>query len=205
MNDIARDPKAVWLGLLEGNRRFAEGVPVHPNQSVSRREQLQMGQAPRAAILTCGDSRVPVELLFDVGLGDLFVVRTAGEVVDSAVLASLEFAVAELGVEVLVVLGHESCGAVGATAKVVLDGEDVPIGHQRTIVEQIAPSILEAKSKGGHSAEHFERAHAHAILRKIMQVSPVINTAVDKGRTAVVAGRYRLKDGRVETVWTEGV
>lgn len=205
MKNLPRDPKLVWEGLLEGNRRFAEGMPLRPNQSVSRREELTLGQAPRAAVLTCGDSRVPVELLFDVGLGDIFTVRTAGEVVDSAVLASLEFAVAGLGVEVLVILGHESCGAVRATAEVVLNGAEVPVGHQRTLVEQIAPSILESKTKGGHSAADFERAHAQAVLAKIMQISPVIADAVSHGKTAAIAARYRLADGLVELVSSEGI
>lgn len=205
MKNLPRDPKLVWAGLLEGNRRFAEGMPLRPNQSVSRREELKLGQAPRAAVLTCGDSRVPVELLFDVGLGDIFTVRTAGEVVDSAVLASLEFAVAGLGVEVLVILGHESCGAVRATAEVVLNGAEVPVGHQRTLVEQIAPSILESKTKGGHCAADFERAHAQAVLAKIMQISPVIADAVSEGKTAAIAARYRLADGLVELVSSEGI
>ncbi|MCS4536097.1 carbonic anhydrase [Corynebacterium sp. HS2168-gen11] len=205
MNAQPHDPASVWKGLLEGNRRFAAGTPEHPNQSITRRKELQGGQNPRAAILTCGDSRVPVELLFDVGLGDIFTVRTAGQVVDSAVLASLEYAVAVLGVEVLIVLGHESCGAVKATSEVVLQGRDVLTGHQRTIIEQIAPSILEAQSKGGHTAEHFERAHAQAILEKVMQLSLVVHQHVDAGEVAVVAARYRLKDGRVETISTEGL
>lgn len=205
MKNLPRDPKLVWEGLLEGNRRFAEGTPIRPNQSVSRREELTLGQSPRAAVITCGDSRVPVELLFDVGLGDIFTVRTAGEVVDSAVLASLEFAVAGLGVEVLVVLGHESCGAVRATAEVVLNGAEVPVGHQRTIVEQIAPSILESKTKGGHTDADFERAHAQAVLAKIVQISPVIADAIAAGKTAAIAARYRLADGMVELVSSEGI
>ncbi|WP_310470433.1 MULTISPECIES: carbonic anhydrase [unclassified Corynebacterium] len=204
MTGLSRDPQAVWKGLLEGNRRFAEGAPEHPNQSVSRRAELSLKQEPRAAVLTCGDSRVPVELLFDVGLGDTFVVRTAGEVVDTAVLASLEFAVANLGVELVVVLGHASCGAVEAAAQVVLEGAQVPTGHQRAIVEQIAPSILEAKSHGFHSSADFEREHASAIMRKITQLSSVINAAVEKGETAMVAAHYSIVDGHVDTVKTAG-
>lgn len=199
-----RDPHLVWSQLLEGNERFATGTPSHPNQSVTRREELTIGQAPRAAVLTCGDSRVPVELLFDVGLGDIFTVRTAGEIVDSAVLASLEFAVAALGVEVLVILGHESCGAVQATLE-VLEGAEVPTGHQRSIVEQIAPSILESKTRGGMEAADFERHHARATMNKIMQVSPTIANAVMSGKTAAIAARYRLADGRVETVSSQGL
>ena len=191
----ARNPKLVWDNLLAGNARFAAGKPLHPNQSVN----------PRAAVFTCGDSRVPVELLFDVGLGDIFTIRTAGEVVDAAVLASLEFAVEALDVEVLVVLGHESCGAVKAAAAVALDGAEVPTGHQRTIVEQIMPSILSAKSAGKHTPFDFERAHAEAIRSKIMGISPVIKDAVKSGKTAFIAAHYSLADGSIDYLSVEGV
>ena len=201
----ARNPKLVWDNLLAGNARFAAGKPLHPNQSVNRREELRIGQSPRAAVFTCGDSRVPVELLFDVGLGDIFTIRTAGEVVDAAVLASLEFAVEALDVEVLVVLGHESCGAVKAAAAVALDGAEVPTGHQRTIVEQIMPSILSAKSAGKHTPFDFERAHAEAIRSKIMGISPVIKEAVKSGKTAFIAAHYSLADGSIDYLSVEGV
>ena len=191
----ARNPKLVWDNLLAGNARFAAGKPLHPNQSVNRREELRMGQSPR----------VPVELLFDVGLGDIFTIRTAGEVVDAAVLASLEFAVEALDVEVLVVLGHESCGAVKAAAAVALDGAEVPTGHQRTIVEQIMPSILSAKSAGKHTPFDFERAHAEAIRSKIMGISPVIKEAVKSGKTAFIAAHYSLADGSIDYLSVEGV
>lgn len=202
---VDRNPKLVWEMLLAGNRRFAAGQPLHPNQTVTRREELRMGQSPRAAVFTCGDSRVPVELLFDVGLGDIFTIRTAGEVVDSAVLASLEFAVEVLHVEVLVVLGHESCGAVGAATDVVLHGADVPTGHQRTIVEQIAPSILEAKSKGKNTSFDFERAHSEAIRSKIMGISPIIKESVNTGETAFIAAHYSLADGSIDYFSVMGV
>ncbi|MBP3088579.1 carbonic anhydrase [Corynebacterium sp. sy017] len=199
-----RDPQAVWESLLEGNKRFSSGNPTRPNQDVERRLALTRGQSPRVAVFTCGDSRVPAEILFDHGLGDLFVVRTAGEVVDSGVMASLEFAVLGLGVEVLVVLGHESCGAVKVTAD-VLDGAEVPGGHQRTLVEQIAPSILEARSKGVADSADFERYHAAATAKRILQTSPAINKAVKRGHTAIIAALYRMSDGAVETVSALGI
>ena len=125
--------------------------------------------------------------------------------VDAAVLASLEFAVEALDVEVLVVLGHESCGAVKAAAAVALDGAEVPIGHQRTIVEQIMPSILSAKSAGKHTPFDFERAHAEAIRSKIMGISPVIKDAVKSGKTAFIAAHYSLADGSIDYLSVEGV
>lgn len=199
-----RDPKAVWQALLEGNARFANGNPLRPHQEMERRVQLVKGQSPRVCVFSCGDSRVPAEILFDAGLGDIFVVRTAGEVVDSGVMASLEFAVSGLGVEVVVVLGHEFCGAVKA-AEASLGGAEVPQGHQRTLVEQITPSILEARSTGHTSSGDYERYHADATARKVLYKSPAIKEAVDQGRTAVVAARYRLSDSTVETVATYGL
>ncbi|AKE40751.1 beta-type carbonic anhydrase-like protein [Corynebacterium kutscheri] len=192
-----RDPQAVWASLLEGNARFVAGTPHRPNQDQARRLELTGGQSPRMAVFTCGDSRVPVEILFDVGLGDVFVVRTAGEVIDSGVLASLEFAIVGLGVEVVVVLGHESCGAVKAALSVI-EGGEVPGGHQRTLVEQITPSILEARSDGKTSMADFERHHAEETVRRIIDTSPVIAKAVEKGDTRLIAARYRLSDGAVE-------
>lgn len=197
------DPKDVWEALLRGNERFAKGEPERPNQDIERRNALTQGQKPRVAVFTCGDSRVPVEILFDQGLGDVFVVRTAGEVVDNGVMASLEYAVLGLGVEAVVVLGHESCGAVGVAAE-VLDGAMVPGGHQRTLVEQIAPSILEARSVGHVDRADYERHHAAATVERILQISPAIKQAIEEGRTALIAARYRLSDGAVETVQTWG-
>lgn len=203
MNTEPRDPKAVWEDLLEGNRRFAAGTPLHPNQDSARRQALAVGQHPRVAVFTCGDSRVPAEILFDAGLGDIFVIRTAGEVVDAAVLASLEFAVRGLGVEVLVVLGHENCGAVAA-AKKAIDSGEVPDGHQRTLVEQITPSILQAKADGQRESADFERSHAAATVNRILQTSPAIKETVEAQETAIVAARYCLTDGFVETVSAVG-
>lgn len=200
-----RNPKLVWEALLEGNQRFAEGKPLRPNQDAERRAELTKGQTPRVCVFTCGDSRVPAEILFDAGLGDIFVIRTAGEIVDSGVMASLEYAVLSLGVEVVVVLGHESCGAVRAATD-VLNGEgEVPTGHQRTIVEQITPSILEARSKGKNHTDSYERYHADAVGQKIMWLSSRIKKKVEDGTTALVSARYCLSDGKVQTVRTYGI
>lgn len=199
-----RDPKAVWDALLRGNQRFASDCPLRPNQDLARRAELTEGQAPRVCVLTCSDSRVPVEILFDAGFGDVFVIRTAGEVVDSGVLASLEFAVLGLQVELIVVLGHESCGAVDAALSAI-NGEGVPKGHQRTLVEQIAPSVLEAKSAGKDHRADYERYHAEAIVHKILNTSPLTAQALNEGRIGMVAARYRLSDGTVETVETLGL
>ena len=108
-------PVTAWKALKEGNERFVAGTPEHPSQSIERRSALAKGQKPTAVLFGCADSRVAAEIIFDQGLGDMFVVRTAGHVVDSAVLGSIEYAVTVLDVPLIVVLGHDSCGAVKAT------------------------------------------------------------------------------------------
>src|SRR5271163_4847854 len=133
------DPVTAWKSLKEGNERFVAGQPEHPSQSVQHRASLAKGQNPTAVIFGCGDSRVAAELIFDQGLGDMFVVRTAGHVVDSSVLGSIEYAVQMLSVPLIVVLGHDRCGAVKATLD-ALDGGDVPGGSIRSIVEKVTPS-----------------------------------------------------------------
>ena len=163
-----------------------------------------MGQSPRAAVFTCGDSRVPVELLFDVGLGDIFTIRTAGEVVDAAVLASLEFAVEALDVEVLVVLGHESCGAVAAT-QAAMDGHEIPDGFQRVLIEKVSPSILQARAAGYTTTAEFEAHHVAETVNQVLSRSPEVKSKVSRGTCGIVGVRYRLSDGLAEPVVTIGV
>src|SRR6478672_5711749 len=134
-------PVTAWKALREGNERFVAGTPEHPNQSIEHRASLAEGQKPTAVVFGCADSRVAAEIIFDQGLGDMFVVRTAGHVIDSAVLGSVEYAVTVLNVPLIVVLGHDSCGAVKATLSAIDDGE-VPGGFVRDIVERVTPSIL---------------------------------------------------------------
>src|ERR1700721_3297447 len=126
------DPVTAWKSLKEGNERFVAGQPEHPSQSVAHRASLTKGQNPTAALFGCGDSRGAAELIFDQGLGDMFVVRTAGHVVDSAVLGSIEFAVGVLGGPLSVVSGHDSCGAVKAAIGAIDDGA-IPGGFVRDV------------------------------------------------------------------------
>lgn len=125
-----------WQRLLDGNERFVTGDSLHPNQNASRRSELVHTQNPFAVIFGCADSRLAAEIIFDVGLGDVFVVRTAGHVIDDAVLGSLEYAVSVLHVPLIVVLGHDNCGAVTAAKEAVETGES-PQGHIRDLVERI--------------------------------------------------------------------
>ncbi len=140
-------PATAWKALKEGNERFVAGRPEHPSQSVEHRASLADGQRPTAVVFGCADSRVAAEIIFDQGLGDMFVVRTAGHVIDSAVLGSIEYAVTVLGVPLIVVLGHDSCGAVQATLKALDDGV-IPRGYVRDLVERVTPSVLTAAARG---------------------------------------------------------
>nr|WP_048744064.1 carbonic anhydrase [Corynebacterium hansenii] len=204
MDAMTRTPESVWKHLLEGNHRFMEGQSAHPNQDPSRREKLTAGQHPGAVVLACSDSRVPVEIIFDQGLGDIFVIRTAGQITDLSVLASLEFAVDGLGVPLVVVLGHESCGAVKA-AHTALEGGDLPGGFQRVLIEKVTPSLLAARKDGRTEVSEFEQRHVAEIVEHIVDRSPEIKARLADGRVGVVGLRYRLSDGLAETVVTKGV
>lgn len=201
---MSRTPTSVLRDLLEGNARFVDDNSAHPHQDPSRRRKVTSGQNPKAVVLACSDSRAPVEIIFDQGLGDVFVIRTAGEITDLSVLASLEFAVVSLGVNLVVVLGHESCGAVKA-AKQALDGGELPGGFQRVLIEKVTPSLLAARRDGQTEIEDFERRHVREIAKHVIDRSPEIRAGMDSGNVGVVGMRYRLSDGRAEIVAARGV
>ncbi|OBK33289.1 carbonic anhydrase [Mycobacterium sp. 1245111.1] len=189
-------PVSAWKSLKEGNERFVAGQPQHPSQSVDHRASLANGQKPTVALFGCGDSRVAAELIFDQGLGDMFVVRTAGHVIDSAVLGSIEFAVAVLSVPLIVVLGHDSCGAVKATLT-ALDEGVLPGGYVRDIVERVTPSVLLGRREGLKRADEFEARHVVETGNQLVERSTAIAAAVATGDLAVVGATYHLADGRV--------
>ena len=191
------DPKSSWKTLKEGNERFVAGRPEHPSQSIEHRASLAGGQKPIAAVFGCGDSRVPAEIIFDQGLGDIFVVRTAGHVMDSAVLGSLEFAVTALNVPLIVVLGHHSCGAVKATLA-ALDDAVLPGGYVRDLVERVAPSILLGRREGLTRVDEFEARHVVETAEQLVGRSVVIAERVSAGKVAIVGATYHLTDGRVQ-------
>ena len=190
------NPVSAWKSLKEGNERFVAGQSQHPSQSVEHRASLANGQKPTVALFGCGDSRVAAELIFDQGLGDMFVVRTAGHVMDSAVLGSLEFAVGALGVSVIVILGHDSCGAVKATLAALDDGA-LPGGYVRDLVERVAPSILLGRREGLTRADEFEARHVVETGTQLLERSSAIAQAVAAGDLAIVGATYHLEDGRV--------
>lgn len=185
-----------WKALKEGNERFVAGKPEHPSQGVEHRASLTGGQKPTAVVFGCGDSRVAAELIFDQGLGDMFVVRTAGHVIDSAVLGSIEFAVSVLDVPLIVVLGHDSCGAVKASLS-ALDEGVVPGGYVRDIVERVMPSILQGRREGLGRVDEFEARHVAETGAQLMARSTAIAEKVTAGDLAIVGATYHLADGRV--------
>jgi carbonic anhydrase len=188
-------PITAWKALSEGNERFVAGTPEHPSQSIQHRASLAEGQKPTAVVFGCADSRVAAEIIFDQGLGDMFVVRTAGHVLDSAVLGSIEYAVTVLNVPLIVVLGHDSCGAVKATLAALDDG-DVPGGYVLDIVERVTPSILMGRKEGLTRVDEFEARHVTATARQLVSRSKAVSDAVDSGALAIAGVTYQLADGR---------
>jgi carbonic anhydrase len=196
----ALDPRDPWARLREGNLRWVEDrSTAGGDRGAARRAETSRSQTPFALVLGCSDSRVPAEILFDQGLGDLFVVRTAGHVVDSAALGSVEYAVEVLGVSLIVVLGHEECGAVAAAARVVDDGE-VPPGYIRDIAERIAPNVVRARRAGAVTAAEIVGQHSMHTVELLRQRSPLVDAAIRRGALAAVPARYCLSSGTVTEV-----
>ncbi|GAA3033009.1 beta-carbonic anhydrase CanB [Gordonia defluvii] len=189
-------PAQAWNNLKAGNERFVAGEPDHPNQGIVHRAVLADGQSPNVVLFGCSDSRVAAEMIFDQGLGDMFVVRTAGHIIDSSVLGSLEFATELLTVPLIAILGHDSCGAVGSTVA-SLNDLTIPGGYIRDIVERVGPSILSARAKGKTRLDEFEAEHVVETGRLLMQRSLLIKQRVDRGDVAIVGLTYHLADGRV--------
>jgi len=188
----------VWQQLLEGNGRFVENRALHRNLP-ELRQSLVAGQHPRAAVLCCSDSRVPAEVIFDQSLGDIFVVRTAGLVLEPTSLGSLEYAVAHLHVPLLVINGHEFCGAVTAA----VHHPDLDEGHITAVVQKIAPAVNEARQSGLKGAELVEAAHDRhlkALYDGLSRQSAIIREALAARRLEVVVAKYFLSHGRVEVL-----
>jgi carbonic anhydrase len=190
------NPVAAWKALKEGNERFVAGEALHPSQSIEDRARLAAGQKPTAVVFGCADSRVAAEIIFDQGLGDMFVVRTAGHVIDSAVLGSIEYAVTVLDVPLIVVLGHDSCGAVKATLSAIDDGV-VPDGYVRDIVERITQSVLQGRHAGLTRVDEFETRHVNDTVTQLRIRSVSIAERLAAGTVAIVGLTYHLAEGRV--------
>ncbi|MFD9244449.1 carbonic anhydrase [Streptomyces sp. NPDC059556] len=196
-------PAAALDALLAGNTRFVSGAPQHPNQDAARRTELAPGQDPFAVILGCSDSRLAAEIIFDQGLGDLFVVRTAGHVLGTEVLGSVEYATSVLGARLVVVLGHDSCGAVAAARAAVEDGF-APGGFVRDVVERVTPSILAARTAGLTADNDIIDEHIRHTVDLILERSRLLSDQVACGDVAVVGLGYALTEGNARIVTTRG-
>jgi carbonic anhydrase len=185
--------------MREGNERFVAGESSHPNQDASRRSSLVENQHPFAVIFGCSDSRLAAEIIFDLGLGDAFVVRTAGQVIDDAVLGSLEYSVSVLGVPLIAILGHDSCGAVSATKDAVETGQ-MPAGFIRDLVERITPSVLTSLRNDEHEVNDMVVEHVKQTSQRLVDSSRVISAAIEDGRAAVIGLSYSLAEGRANVV-----
>lgn len=197
-------PAEAWAKLARGNERFVAGDYMHPHQDAARRDSIKGRQRPFAIFFGCADSRVAAEIIFDRGLGDLFVVRTAGHVIDPGVLGSIEFGVAILDIPLVVILGHDSCGAVAATVKAVQTGV-LPGGYIRDIVERVTPSVLAANQAGMSTPDEIEAEHVRHTLNLLAERSRLIGDRIATGRLAVVGAAYNLGDGRARIVDSVGL
>ncbi len=201
---MARTPRETFDLLMAGNQRFVAGSPEHPNQDAARRAEVAPGQSPFAVLFGCSDSRLAAEIIFDRGLGDLFVVRTAGHVMGPEVLGSIEYGVSLLGCPLVIVLGHDSCGAVGA-ARDAVGGAPAAEGYVRDVIERVTPSILASRAAGHTEDSDFIAEHVRASVDLLLDRSRALSEAVDAGRTAVVGLSYRLTDGTANVVTTRGL
>ena len=185
--------------LLDGNQRYVAKKLTHLHQNAARIHEIAMGQHPVAIILGCSDSRVPPEVIFDHGLGDLFVIRVAGNVVDDVVLGSIEYAVGEFGVPLVMVLGHERCGAVTA----VVNHLKVP-GHVSMLAAAIEPAVAQAKDSGNEPGNDLINAAVIANIKlsveQIKMSEPVLAESVKQGKVKIVGARYDLDEGLVKIV-----
>ncbi len=193
MESTALGGDTVLERLLRGNRRFAAGCCRHPRQDTGRRNALVSGQAPWAAILSCADSRVPPELIFDQGLGDLFVVRVAGSIINDHLLGSLEYAAVGLRVPLLMVLAHSNCGAVAAVAS----GADLQ-GHMASLAPAIRPAVDRAGSMEGDLTDNAAREVARMTAGQLTASEPILAPLVRNGQLRITAAFYHLAHGTVE-------
>ncbi|AWL95880.1 MULTISPECIES: carbonic anhydrase [Bradyrhizobium] len=191
-------PDAALKKLMEGNARYVSGVSRR-HDFTHEREALVGGQNPYAAVLSCADSRIAPEYAFDSGRGDLFVCRVAGNFAGDETVASMEYTVAVLGTPLILVLGHDNCGAVDATIKSLKDDKPLP-GHIPTLVSAIAPSVKTAAGQSGNALDNAIRQNVIDNVAKLKSAAPLLNAAVEQGKLKVVGGIYRLRTGAVELI-----
>ncbi len=186
-------PSQALAGLMEGNRRYLANQPVHPRQGHERRMEVLSAPRPAAALLSCADSRVPPEILFDQGVGDLFVIRNAGNLVDEIVLGTLEFGVTTFQIPLILVLGHTLCGAVMAAV-----AGSQPAGHIGSITTALQPAVEISQGLPGDPVINATIANVRRMVKQIQTCPPVLSELVQSGKIQVVGGLYHVDSGVVE-------
>jgi carbonic anhydrase len=194
----AISPDAALKRLMKGNERYVEGV-ARRHDFAHEREALAGGQNPFASILSCADSRIAPEYAFDSGRGDLFVCRVAGNFANDDTVASLEYAIAVLNSPLILVLGHDSCGAVDATIKSLRDNTTLP-GHLPSLVAAIAPAVKATMDKPGDKLANAIRQNVVEVVAKLKTATPILSAAVADGKIKIVGGVYRLASGKVKLI-----
>ena len=190
-------PQQAWQAMSDGNQRFVTGQLAHPRQDIDHRESLASAQRPFAALFGCSDSRLSAEIIFDVGLGDLFVVRNAGQVIAETILGSLEYAVEVLGVPLIMVLGHDECGAIraaidSADGKLQAEGEFI-----QQMVANIEPTVRAAYAQGIREIDEITSMHVQDTINDMVSRSKIVREAVESGKLAIVGANYKLVLGEV--------
>lgn len=207
-----RTPAEAWQEMVHGNDRFVSGEPQHPRQDVERRTALALAQSPQAALFGCSDSRLAAEIIFDMGIGDLFVVRNAGQVISESVIGSLEYAVNVLNVPLIVVLGHDRCGAV--LAAIDSQGRDAAAlpPHIATLISKIVPAVRRVAQSSeaildtsAIDSQDVGREHLRDTIGELLDSSELISDAIAAGTLAVVGANYRLLEGRAVPDVTVGM
>ncbi|HMZ15659.1 MAG TPA: carbonic anhydrase [Mycobacterium sp.] len=193
------DPDTALAKLKKGNGRFVTAQMLHPDQGPQTRLRLSQAQKPFAVVLSCSDSRLPPEVIFDQGLGDLFVIRVAGNVVDPAGLGSIEYAVGHLGTPLVMVMGHENCGAVSATLEALQPPFDQPHGAVASLITAITPAVAVAEQQQGDLLVNAIRANALQSREEIMK-SHELEGPLGSGALKVVTSYYNLQDGTVSII-----
>lgn len=187
--------------LVEGNQRFAQGKSLHPNRSEELRNALLDGQNPYAVVISCSDSRVPVEIIFDVGLGDIFVIRTAGHVLSNETMGSLEYAVKELGVKFIMIMGHDNCGAVNSAMKFFNGGEYEQITpNVHKLLSHIYPVFEQMKTTGKSSLDDAINMNIKYQVQDLLNKDEYLAKKVEADEILIVGAKYSLDTGVVEII-----
>lgn len=191
----AISPEAALQKLIAGNQRFVQHHPQYPDQTAVRLQEVAQSQTPFATVLSCADSRVPAEIIFDQGIGDIFTVRIAGNIATPEAIGSIEYAVELLGTPLLMVLGHERCGAVTAAVK----NQSLP-GEIGTFVKAILPAVTQIQDQPGDRVNNAVLANVRYQMQQLQQRSSLLSERLHRGKLSLVGGRYDLDTGAVTII-----